>query len=105
MNNEDKILSLLESMGSKIDAIDQRLDGMDQRLDGIDQRLDGVDGEIKSLKESMHVQFSEVKGRLDKVEEKLTVLHGSSEMLIEWADYVGKHTKIDFAAVSSLPEA
>ena len=86
MNNEDKILSLLESMGSKIDAMDQRLDGMD--------------GEIKSLKESMHVQFSEVKDRLDNVEEKLTILHGSSELLIEWADHVGKHIEIDFAAVS-----
>jgi len=69
MNNEDKILAMLEQLqqgqtamqgdiqgiNTRLDGIDTRLDGIDTRLDGIDTRLDGIDLRLDELEEAVHV--------------------------------------------------
>ena len=42
MNNEDKILSLLEQMNQRLDKMDGRLDKMDDRLDKVENELQFV---------------------------------------------------------------
>ena len=51
MNNEEKILVLLEQhsemfaqINSRLDKMDERLNRMDSRLDKMDERLDRMDG-------------------------------------------------------------
>lgn len=57
MNNEDKILSLLEQMNKRLDNLEdgqsglvQRLDKMDDRFDKMDDRLDKVENELQFVK-------------------------------------------------------
>ena len=49
MNNEEKILVLLEQMNGRLDGMDKRFDRIDGRLDGIDGRLDKLDSRVASL--------------------------------------------------------
>ncbi len=50
MNNEDKILSLLEQMNQRLDKMDDRFDKMDDRFDKMDDRLDKVENELQFVK-------------------------------------------------------
>ncbi len=72
MDNEEKILSVLETltdtvtqltgtvaqlsdkvaeMGDGIESINVRLDGIDERLDGIDERLTKLECDVRDIKE------------------------------------------------------
>ena len=42
MNNEEKILGMLEQINRRLDSMDGRFDGIDGRLDGMDGRPGGV---------------------------------------------------------------
>ena len=89
MNNEEKILNLLENMqsdisgmqsdisGMKSDITDlkkgqselaNRLGGVDKRLGGIDKRLDGIDE------------------KLEVIEEDVAIARHASNLVLEWAD-------------------
>lgn len=43
MNNEEKILAILEKHGEMLEKIDQRMDQMDQRMDRMEERIDQID--------------------------------------------------------------
>ena len=71
MNNEEKILGMLEMLTEKVDCIDRRMDRMEQRIDrveadvsGIKVRLD-VQRQLNLLSEG-HARVVE---RLDTLEE------------------------------------
>ena len=63
MNNEEKILSILEQLQQGQADTNARLDKVDARLDKIDERLDKVEAGL-----------DKVDARLDKVEHRLTRL-------------------------------
>ena len=50
MNNEDKILSLLEQMNKRLDNLEDGQSGLVQRLDKMDDRLDKVEIELQFVK-------------------------------------------------------
>lgn len=50
MNNEDKILSLLEQMNQRLDNLEDGQSGLVQRLDKMDDRLDKVENELQFVK-------------------------------------------------------
>ena len=50
MNNEDKILSLLEQMNRRLDNLEEGQSGLVQRLDKMDDRLDKVENELQFVK-------------------------------------------------------
>lgn len=50
MNNEDKILSLLEQMNKRLDNLEDGQSGLVQRLDKMDDRLDKVENELQFVK-------------------------------------------------------
>lgn len=73
MNNEEKILLLLEKQGEHLERIDSRLDKMDSRLDKMDSRLDNIES------------------RLDNLEEANEITRDGVNALLQWAE-VCSHT-------------
>ena len=86
MNNEEKILSILETMQGNIETmqgdikaikgrldgiderfagVDKRFDGIDERFGGIDERFDGIDERLDAL-ESEHAEIASAVRRIDK---------------------------------------
>ena len=49
MNNEEKIIALLEKHGEALEKINTRLDTMDSRLDTMDARLDTMDARLNQV--------------------------------------------------------
>jgi predicted nucleic acid-binding Zn-ribbon protein len=77
MNNEEKILSMLETLVTKVDTIETRLDGMEAkfeaRFDAQDARFDTHDARFDRLER----ELSEVNRRVTKIEnEHGTLLKG-----------------------------
>ena len=63
MNNEEKILDLLNKVAERLDGIDNRLNGIDDRLDSIETRLGTVESRVEDVAEeltSFHNDFLEL---------------------------------------------
>jgi len=71
MNNEEKILSMLEQLQQGQTQTNTRLDKMDSRLDKVDSRLDKMDARL----DSMDSRFDKMDARLDKMQEDITDIH------------------------------
>lgn len=68
MNNEEKILVLLEQHSEMFAQINSRLDKMDERLNRMDSRLDKMDE------------------RLDRMEEYAEITRDGVNALLDWAE-------------------
>lgn len=68
MNNEEKILVLLEQHSEMFAQINSRLDKMDERLNQMDSRLDKMDE------------------RLDRMEEYAEITRDGVNALLDWAE-------------------
>jgi archaellum component FlaC len=82
MNNEEKILALLEQhsemfaqINSRLDKMDERLNRMDSQLDKVDSRLDKVDSRLDKVDE-----------RLDRMEEYAEITRDGVNALLDWAE-------------------
>ena len=71
MNNEEKILALLEKMTGQLSGIDQRMDNLEQgqskleqRMDGLEQRMDGLEHNQVILEDKMDRRFEQVNAHL-----------------------------------------
>ena len=53
MNQEEKILTILESMQGDLSTINTRLDAMDKRFDAMDERLDAMDERFDNIDEAL----------------------------------------------------
>ena len=55
MNNEDKILSMLETVISKVDNLEQKFEqkfeGLEQNFKGLEQKFEGLEQNYKELKQ------------------------------------------------------
>ncbi|MDR3288969.1 MAG: hypothetical protein LBT22_06025 [Peptococcaceae bacterium] len=87
MNNEEKILAVLEKMGEDISAfkqeVNQRFDAVDQRFDAVDQRFDAVDQRLDALEKS-----------LEEVKEDLAEVRSGTNHLLDWAERSEKIIKV-----------
>ena len=68
LNNEEKILVLLEQHSEMFAQINSRLDKMDERLNRMDSRLDKMDE------------------RLDRMEEYAEITRDGVNALLDWAE-------------------
>lgn len=75
MNNEEKILALLEQHSEMFAQINSRLDKMDERLNRMDSRLDKVDSRLDKVDE-----------RLDRMEEYAEITRDGVNALLDWAE-------------------
>ena len=76
MNNEEKILVLLEQHSEMFAQINSRLDKMDERLNRMDSRLDKMDE------------------RLDRMEEYAEITRDGVNALLDWAEDAQIEVKI-----------
>ncbi|MHA5219159.1 hypothetical protein [Dysosmobacter sp. Phy] len=74
MNNEERILQLLEAQQEELRKINGRLDGMESRMEGIESRL-------------------------DKLEEHAEVTRAGVNSLLEWAEECGNVIKFPLPKV------
>ena len=74
MNNEERILQLLEAQQEELRKINGRLDGMESRMAGIESRL-------------------------DKLEEHAEVTRAGVNSLLEWAEECGNVIKFPLPKV------
>ena len=81
MNNEERILQLLEAQQEELRKINGRLDGMESRMEGIESRMEGIES------------------RLDKLEEHAEVTRAGVNSLLEWAEECGNDIKFPLPKV------
>ena len=73
MNNEEKILGMLEKLTEKVDGIDQRMDRMEERLDRVEADVSGIkvrlDVDVQRQLNLLSEGHARVVERLDTLEE------------------------------------
>ncbi len=77
MNNEEKILSILEQMNTHIGSIDTRLGGVETRLSGVETRLDSLEnrmGSMESRMDSMENRMGSLESRMDSMENRVDTM-------------------------------
>ena len=90
MNNEEKILSALETLAGGMTEINTRLDGMDKRLDGMDKRLDGIDTRLDNIEADIVI-----------IKEEATITRGATDQLIEcWVERFGENDIVQVVSFS-----
>ena len=57
MNNEDKILTILESIQKQIGTMDNRFDAIDNRFDTMDNRFDTMDNRFDAMENNTNNRF------------------------------------------------
>jgi len=62
MNDEEKILSLLEKMDGRLSFLEQGQKETNQRLAQIDSRLDSIESDVKRLKKDVRDIKVDLKG-------------------------------------------
>ena len=88
MNNEEKILQMLEAQQEELRKINSRLDGMESRMEGIESRMEGIESRMEGIE-----------SRLDKLEEHAEITRTGVNSLLEWAEECGNVIKFPLPKV------
>lgn len=67
MNNEEKIINLLENLNIKVDSMDLRLNNVETRLDTMENRFDSLETKFDGLES----RFSTMESRFDSLESQI----------------------------------
>lgn len=81
MNNEEKILQLLEAQQKTLEAQQAELQKINSRFDAIDKRFDSIEE------------------RLDNLEESAEITRAGVNSLLEWAEECGNVIKFPLPKV------
>ncbi|MCL2377024.1 MAG: hypothetical protein FWC76_06455 [Defluviitaleaceae bacterium] len=102
MNNEEKIISMLEIMGASIAKLEGRFDGLEGRFDGLESKVDVVAGDIKVLKTDVAVLKVDMEGvksdivgmksDIEELKENSEITRYATNKLLDWAERVENHT-------------
>ena len=77
MNNEEKILSILEQMNTHIGSIDTRLDSLENRMGSLESRMDSMEnrmGGLESRMDSMENRMGSMESRMDSMESRVDTM-------------------------------
>lgn len=80
MNNEEKILGMLEKLTEKVEGMDQRMDRMEGRMDRMEGRMDRMESDISGIKVRLDVD----------VQRQLNLLAEGHSRLVERLDALEK---------------
>ena len=84
MNNEEKILSLLENLTTKVDKLEQGQAGTNQRLDRIEGDVKVIKEDIVNIKEDIEI----IKEDIEIIKEDAEITRVGTNTLLDWADRV-----------------
>ena len=91
MNNEEKILSMLEIMNGRFDKVDEHLVKIDGRLDKIEVRLDKIEERLDIIEDRLDIiedRLDIIEERLDNIEERLDNIEERLDNIEERLDKV-----------------
>lgn len=77
MNNEEKILGMLEKLTEKVDGMGQRIDQMDQRMDRMEGCMDRMEGRMDRMEGCM----GQMEGRMDRMEGRMDQMEGRMDRM------------------------
>ena len=95
MNNEEKILQLLEAQQEELRKINGRLGGMESRMEGMESRMEGMESRMEGIESRMEG----IESRLDKLEEHAEITRAGVNSLLEWAEECGNVIKFPLPKV------
>jgi len=82
MSNEDKIISLLEIVVSKVDNLEYKVDNLEYKfdnlefkMDGIDYKVDSVDKRLEKAEPFQKQMRDEIFALIESSEERVSKLH------------------------------
>ncbi len=84
MNNEEKILSILEQMNTHIGSIDTRLDSLENRMGSMESRMDSMEnrmGSMESRMDSMENRMGSMESRMDSMENRMGSLESRMDSM------------------------
>ncbi len=70
MNNEEKILSILEQMNTHIGSIDTRLDSLENRMGSMESRMDSMENRMGSMESRM----DSMENRVDTMQSQMNTM-------------------------------
>lgn len=82
MNNEEKILQILEQMNGRLNSMDSRFDAMDSRFDALDSRVDSMESTIGRLDKSV--------ARLEQLPHQIQLLAEAQKQTNDKLDHLQK---------------
>lgn len=92
MNNEEKILSILEQMNTHIGSIDTRLDSLENRMGSMESRMDSMENRMGSLEsrmdsmenrvDTMQSQMNTMQNQMGAMQETLTRVSLTQENVV-----------------------
>lgn len=85
MNNEEKILGMLEQVVGRLDKVDSRLDKLEQGQADTTARLDKMQEDIKIIKED-----------IDIIKEDGAITRGATNALVKWVEQAEVQIRIPF---------
>lgn len=92
MNNEEKILGMLEKLTEKVEGMDQRMDRMEGRMDRMEGRMDRMESDISGIKVRLDVDVQRQLNLLaeghSRLVERLDALEEVRELAEETKDKV-----------------
>ena len=92
MNNEEKILGMLEKLTEKVESMDQRMDRMEGRMDQMEGRMDRMETDISGIKVRLDVdvqkQINLLSEANSRIVERLDALEEVRELAEETRDKV-----------------
>ena len=86
MNNEEKILAILESMQAEQQKTNERLGGLETRFDKLETRFDTLETRFDKLEarfDTLETGFNELKAKVDRLEVGLSEVKKDTEAIFE----------------------
>ena len=90
MNNEEKILAMLEKMDERQNKTEAILEKLTNDVDG----LKAGQNKLEAGQKAIIVRLDKIEDDVEEVKEKLTAVNGSIGVLTDWAEKVEVVTKI-----------
>lgn len=90
MNNEEKILQVLELLNERQLNTETVLEDLRKGQEKTNARLDGIDNRLDAMQED-----------IEQIKEDTTITRSATNSLIEWADNVSVITQVKFPVKKS----